>query len=141
MNYKFPPRGPDHVAEALAAVLSTKRALEFKEIFDIVHAILRSKDLAKGGEEMLRLRTHEKLQGFVGSGFVDKDTKEYKGVPKKLKEFFKLAAEHNARVGTPFRPGVLPQVSETTASKSGGKITKLPVKKLKSVKRKPAQTR
>jgi hypothetical protein len=145
MDFKFPLRGPDHVAEEIATVLSTKATMEFRDIFDIVYANLRSKDLARGGEEMLRLRCHEKLQGLVGSGFVAKNVKKYKGVPKMLKEFFKLAADHNARVsaGIAFKPGVLPKVSETTTSKSGGKvaITKLPVKKVKPEKRKAVQTR
>jgi hypothetical protein len=124
MVFKFPLRGPDRVAEEIATVLSTKRAMEFKDLFDIVHANLRSKDFAKGGEEMLRLRTHEKLQSFVGSGFVSKNIKKYKGVPKMLKEFFKMADAHKARIaaGIHFQPGVQPKVSEVAAPKNKGKV-------------------
>ena len=126
MPIKFPPRSPDHVAEQIATVLSTKRAMEFKEIFDLVYAALRSKELARVGEEIILLRTHDKLQTFVASGIATKNERKYKGVPKMLKEFFKTAAEHNARVasGQPFQPGVMPKV---TAASTGVK-TETPVK-------------
>jgi len=111
MIFKFPLRGPDNLAEETATVLSSKRVMPFKDIFDLVYASLRSKDLAKGGEEMLRLRSHEKLQAFVDAGIATKAERNYKGVPKMLKEFFKAAAEHNAKVATglPFKPGVIPK--------------------------------
>lgn len=111
MAFKFPLHGPDHVAEELAIVLSSKRAMEFKDIFAIVHANLCSKGLAKGGEEMLRLRSHEKLQALVDAGIATKAERQYKGVPKRLKEFCKTAAEHNNRVALklPFKPGVRPK--------------------------------
>ena len=97
MNYKFPPRGPDQVAEAIAAALFDRRAWEFKDIFDTVYANLRSNGFANVSEELLRLRAHEKLQAFVANGLATKAEKKYKGVPKMLKEFLKAAAEHNAR--------------------------------------------
>ena len=105
-NFSFSRRGPDRVSEELATVLSTKGSWEFKSLFDIVHASLRSKDMARGGEEMLRLRAHEKLQAFLKSGIVIKQGKEYTGVPKALEAFFKTAAEFNARLasGVPFQP-------------------------------------
>ena len=105
-NFSFSRRGPDRVSEELATVLSTKGSWEFKSLFDIVHASLRSKDMARGGEEMLRLRAHEKLQTFLKSGIVTKNGKEYSGVPKALEAFIKTAAEFNARLasGVPFQP-------------------------------------
>jgi hypothetical protein len=111
MTFKFPPRTPDYVAEEIATVLSSKRVMQFKDIFDIVLVNLRARDLARGGEEMLRLRSHEKLQAFVAGGIATKTEKNYKGVPKMLKEFFKMAAEHNAKVALklPFKPGVIPK--------------------------------
>ena len=97
LNFRFSLRGPDRVSDALATVLSSKGAWEFKTLFDLVHANLRAKDFARGGDEMLRLRTHEKLQNFLSAGIVTKNGKEYKGVPKALAAFVKTSAEFNAR--------------------------------------------
>ena len=141
MTFKFPPRGPDTVSEAIADVLSTKRPLEFKEIFDLVYASLRSNDLAKTGEEMLRLRAHEKLQAFVVSGIATKTQKKYTGVPTRLKEFIKAVAEHKAKVasGLPFHPGPPPKESAVASPKA--LVTKSPGLKLKPVKSKAVRTR
>lgn len=136
LNFSFSVRGPDRVSEELATVLSKKGSWEFKSLFEMVHANLRSKDLARGGEEMLRLRTHEKLQNFVFSGIVKKNGKEYTGVPKALAAFFKTSAEFNERFasGTHCRPPLKPEVSEPQKTKTatkGEKVgkTKLPVRK------------
>ena len=96
-------------------MLSQKGSWEFKSLFDIVHAGLRSKDLARGGEEMLRLRAHEKLQSFLQSGIVTKTGREYTGVPKALEAFFKTAAEFNAKfaAGTHAHPPVGARVTVT----------------------------
>src|SRR5207247_138326 len=69
-TYGFSRRGPDRVAEELAAVLSTKASFEFKALFSIVFANLRLRNAAGGGEEMLRLRAYEKLQNLVQAGIV-----------------------------------------------------------------------
>ena len=97
LNFKFALRGPDRISEELATVLSRKGAWDFRDLFDIVHASLRAKDYARSGNEMLRLRAHEKLQNFLSAGIVTKNGKEYSGVPKALEAFFKTAAEFNAR--------------------------------------------
>lgn len=97
LNFSFSLRGPDRVSEELATVLSKKGSWEFKALFDIIHASLRSKDQARGGEEMLRLRSYEKLQNFLSAGIVTKKGKEYSGAPKALAAFFKTSAEFNAR--------------------------------------------
>lgn len=68
----FSRRGPDIVTEELAVVLSRKTSFEFKPLFDIVHANLRARNSASGGEEMLRLRAYEKLQSLVNQGKVKK---------------------------------------------------------------------
>lgn len=94
----FSLRGPDRISEELATVLSKKGSWEFKALFDIVHANLRSKDFARGGEELMRLRAHEKLQNFLQTGVVTKTGKEYAGVPKALVNYFKTTAELKARV-------------------------------------------
>lgn len=81
----FSRRGPDKVSEALAAALSSKASYEFKALFDIVHCDLKERNAASGGEEMLRLRSYEKLQNLVGQGIVKKTGKEYKGVAPAIK--------------------------------------------------------
>ena len=138
MNFKFSVRGPDRVSEELAAVLSTKKAMEFKDIFDLVYANLLSKDYARGGEEMLRLRSHEKLQAFVAAGIVTKDAKKYKGVSKMLKVFLKTAAEFNARfaAGTHVYTAHKANVAGTTSTKVG-KVAALksPVQKAKTLRK------
>lgn len=134
MNFKFSVRGPDRVSEELATVLSTKKALEFKDLFDLVHAGLLSKDFARGGEEMLRLRAHEKLQAFVAAGIVTKDAKKYTGVPKMLKEFLKTAAEFNARFAAGTHVYTRPATKVCGVAQSKAQDTKLPTRKIKSVK-------
>ncbi len=80
----FSRRLPDLVTEELASVLSSKSTFEFKELFELVHANLRARNAASGGEEMLRLRAYEKLQNLVARGMVKKELKKYKGIPKQL---------------------------------------------------------
>jgi hypothetical protein len=80
----FSRRGPDNVTEELVSVLSDSKSYEFKALFLLVHAGLRARNVAGGGEEMLRLRAYEKLQNLVQQGQVHKTGKEYKGIPKAL---------------------------------------------------------
>src|ERR1700730_10837146 len=84
----FTRRAPDNITEELVAVLSSKVSFEFKPLFDIVLLNLRERNAASGGEEMLRLRAYEKLQGLVSQGAVNRTatgaTKKYKGVTKRL---------------------------------------------------------
>src|SRR5216684_7326979 len=84
----FTRRAPDNISEELVAVLSSKASFEFKPLFDIVLLNLRERNLAGGGEEMLRLRVYEKLQGLVGQGAVNRTvtgtTKKYKGVGPRM---------------------------------------------------------
>src|SRR5467141_2715871 len=83
-TYGFSRRGPDRVAEELAAVLLKKASFEFKALFTIVHTNLRARNAASGGEEMLRLRAYEKLRNLVARGAVKKNGKKYKGLPSAL---------------------------------------------------------
>ena len=80
---------PDNLTEELVAVLSSKASFEFKPLFDMVLLKLRERNAASGGEEMLRLRVYEKLQGLVHQGAVDRTvngtTKKYKGVPPRMR--------------------------------------------------------
>jgi hypothetical protein len=112
-TYGFSRRGPDRVAEELAAVLSNKESFEFKALFTLVHEKLRARNAASGGEEMLRLRAYEKLQNFVQAGIAKKTGKEYRGVPKGLDSFHATAAELNAKfaAGNHSRPPAV-RVSE-----------------------------
>src|SRR5882757_9669739 len=84
----FSRRMPDNVTEELVAVLSSKASFEFKPLFDIILLNLRERNAASGGEEMLRLRVYEKLQGLVGQGAVNRTvagtTKKYKGVAPRM---------------------------------------------------------
>ena len=84
----FTRRAPDNITEELVAVLSSKASFEFKALFDIIFLNLRERNAASGGEEMLRLRTYEKLQGLVSQGAVTRTVtgivKKYKGVTAKL---------------------------------------------------------
>ena len=79
---------PDNVTEELVAVLSSRASFEFKPLFDIILLNLRERNAASGGEEMLRLRVYEKLQGLVGQGAVNRTvngtTKKYKGVSRRM---------------------------------------------------------
>jgi hypothetical protein len=80
---------PDNITEELVAVLSSRASFEFKPLFDVILLNLRERNLASGGEEMLRLRVYEKLQGLVGRGAVNRTvtgvTKKYKGVAPRLR--------------------------------------------------------
>ena len=81
-------RAPDVISEELVAVLSSKASFEFKALFDIIFLNLRERNAASGGEEMLRLRTYEKLQSLVSQGAVARTvkgvTKNYKGVGARM---------------------------------------------------------
>lgn len=65
-------------------MLSKKTSFEFKPLFEVVHANLRARNSANGGEEMLRLRTYEKLQSLVNQRMVKKTItkagKHYRGL-------------------------------------------------------------
>ena len=128
-TYGFSRRGPDRVAEELAAVLTKKTPYEFKALFDVVHANLRARNAASGGEEMLRLRLYEKLQNFVQAGFAKKTGKAYRGVAKGLETFLSTAAELNARfaAGTHSRPPVI-AVKATTVKTTAVKTVAAKVK-------------
>src|SRR5438128_7746962 len=85
----FTRRMPDNVTEELVAVLSSRASFEFKPLFDIILLNLRERNAASGGEEMLRLRVYEKLQGLVGRGAANRTvngtTKKYKGVAPRMR--------------------------------------------------------
>src|SRR6266550_1282306 len=84
----FKRRAPDLITEELVAVLSSKTSFEFKPLFVIILDKLRARNAASGGEEMLRLRAYEKLQGLVNQGAVTRTvtgiTKKYRGVGARM---------------------------------------------------------
>jgi hypothetical protein len=84
----FTRRAPDNLTEELVAVLSSKASFEFKPLFEIILLNLRERNAASGGEELLRLRAYEKLQGLVHQGAVNRTvtgtTKKYKGVATRM---------------------------------------------------------
>src|SRR6266513_700479 len=84
----FTRRAPDNLTEELIAVLSSNASFEFKPLFEVILLNLRERNAASGGEEMLRLRTYEKLQGLVNQGAVNRTvngiTKKYKGVASRM---------------------------------------------------------
>ena len=102
----FVRRAPDIITEELVKVLSSKATFEFKALFDIILGNLRERNAASGGEEMLRLRTYEKLQGLVNQGAVTRTvkgiTKKYKGVSARMvtlsKEMKVLRADWSEKV-------------------------------------------
>ena len=69
-------------------MLSSKASFEFKPLFEIILVNLRGRNAASGGEEMLRLRAYEKLQGLVSQGAVNRTitggAKKYKGVATRM---------------------------------------------------------
>jgi hypothetical protein len=81
-------RAPDNITEELVAVLSSKDSFEFKPLFEIILLNLQERNAASGGQEMLRLRAYEKLQGLVSQGAVNRTvtgiTKKYKGVAARM---------------------------------------------------------
>ena len=84
----FIRRAPDNITEELVAVLSSKACFEFKPLFEIILLNLRERNAASGGQEMLRLRAYEKLQGLVSRGAVNRTvtggTKKYNGVATRM---------------------------------------------------------
>jgi len=70
----------DFVSEEMVTALLKKTSYDFNELFEVVHARLRTRNAASSGKEMLRLRIYEKLHILVAQGLVKKEAKEYSGV-------------------------------------------------------------
>ncbi len=77
---RFSRRVTDHVTDELVNVLSNSETFEFKVLFMKVYDGLKLKNAVSGGEEMLRLRCYEKLQGLTNRGLVRKTGKSYLGL-------------------------------------------------------------
>ncbi|MCB1278300.1 MAG: hypothetical protein KDL09_17070 [Prosthecobacter sp.] len=61
-------------------VLSTGETFEFKDLFARVFEGLKLKNAVSGGEEMLRLRSYEKILKLTNSGLVQKIGKSYRAL-------------------------------------------------------------
>ncbi len=88
---RFSRRVPDHVTDELVNVLSKPDTYEFNTLFGLVYDNLKLKNAVSGGEEMLRLRSYEKLQLLVQRGLCAKVAKTYRGLEG-------LRAAHNAAI-------------------------------------------
>ncbi len=77
---RFSRRVPDHVTDELVNVLGNGDTFEFNQLFKKVYDNLKVKNAVSGGEEMLRLRSYEKLQGLVSRGLCAKVGKTYRGL-------------------------------------------------------------
>ena len=77
---RFSRRVPDHVTDELVNVLTDGKTYDFNELFGLVYENLKLKNAVSGGEEMLRLRSYEKLQNLVGRGLAAKAGKTYRGL-------------------------------------------------------------
>jgi len=71
------------MTEELVAVLSVKKAFEFKDLHQAVFANLVARKAAGNNEDLARLRIYEKLQQLVTQGAVNKtmvkEIKKYRG--------------------------------------------------------------
>lgn len=79
---RFSRRAPDYLTDELVTVLSEDYIFPFNELFDRVFENLKARNAVNGGEEMLRLRSYEKLQNLVNRGLVERIERDYKGTPR-----------------------------------------------------------
>jgi hypothetical protein len=73
----FSRRLVDHLTDELVIVLGDGGAYEFRALFAKVYEGMKLKKTATGGEEMLRLRTYEKLLLLAKRGRVLKSGKNF----------------------------------------------------------------
>lgn len=97
------------LTEELVGALSGNSTYEFKPLFTVVYGNLQARNAAHGGEDMLRLRLYEKLQGLVQTGSIHKEGKSYRGNLKLLRPLIdQIAALHVQRfidAAAPAGPG------------------------------------
>jgi hypothetical protein len=113
---RFTRRIPDHVTDELVQVLQLPETFEFNNLFLLVYENLKKRNAVSGGEEMLRLRAYEKLQGLVARGMVHRQGKTYRG----------LEGLKNAIVPMPPRPVPVPvRPVETPAPAESNRLSVL----------------
>ncbi len=76
----FSRRVVDHVTDELVNALSNGETYEFKPLFTKVFEALKLKNAVSGGEEMLRLRSYEKIIKLTSCGLVEKVGKTYRAL-------------------------------------------------------------
>jgi hypothetical protein len=76
----FSRRVVDHVTDELVNALSNGETYEFKPLFAKVFEALKLKNAVSGGEEMLRLRSYEKIIKLTSCGLVEKIGKTYRAL-------------------------------------------------------------
>lgn len=80
---RFSRRVPDHVTDEIVNILDAEEGfIGFNDLFELIFTRLKEKNAVGGGEEMLRLRTYEKLQNLVTRGMIEKNGKEYTGLSR-----------------------------------------------------------
>jgi len=92
-------RPVDHLTDELVAVLGDGKAYDFRALFDKVFEAIKLKKLISGGEEMLRLRSYEKLLVLAKRGFVLKTGRTFQGLarlPEATSAFRQAAAAAKA---------------------------------------------
>lgn len=94
-SFRFARTGPDFLMDELTEVLRSDSWFEFNPLFLLVYGRLRERKAVGGGQEMLRLRTYEKLQNLVQRGIVERSGKAYRGIGSALSTLAeRVAAQH-----------------------------------------------
>lgn len=106
--------------DELTEVLRDNRWFEFNALFLVVYEKLRERKAAGGGQEMLRLRMYEKLQGLVQRGVVEKSGKTYRGIASALATMAeRVAAQHCQQLLDVVKAPVSDQPKVENANKPG----------------------
>jgi|APCry1669190591_1035303.scaffolds.fasta_scaffold00009_55 hypothetical protein len=125
----FSRRLPDLVTEEIVTVLIENRKkppLAWGVIFELMHARLKKRNAASGGEEMLRLRGYEKLKNLVDQNMVEKLGGK---IPGQAKFKAKSTIENALVTVEPAPAGVNPDASKTDKSSAKKAPTKSVVSK------------
>ena len=97
--FRLARTGPDFLMDELTDVLRTDAWFEFNPLFLQVYGKLRERKAIGGGQELLRLRIYDKLQGLVQRGIVEKSGKQYRGIASALAALAeRVAAQHCQRL-------------------------------------------
>jgi hypothetical protein len=97
--FRLARTGPDFLMDELTDALKTDVWFEFNPLFLQVYGKLRERKAIGGGQELLRLRIYDKLQGLVQRGIVEKNGKQYRGIASALAALAeRVAAQHCQRL-------------------------------------------
>jgi hypothetical protein len=87
-KYRFARLGPDFLMDELTESLKSDSWFQFSPLFLQIFAKLKARKAAGAGEEMLRLRTYEKLHNLVQRGIVEKNGNNYRGIASALAKYY-----------------------------------------------------